>query len=829
MKKQILTALLALTMVLSCFAFPAAATETAPKTLKVLAIGNSYSVDAMTYIYDIAKAHGVEEVVLGNLYIGGCELNTHWNNAKNNKAAYNYFKNDSGTWVNNADATMLSGLQDEEWDIITIQQASVDSGSPKTYNNLDELVNYVDQNKTNPNAKLFWHMTWAYEKGHDGYSNLYDNDQEFMYRSICATVQSKILTRSDFTGVIPSGTAIQNVRKTLFGDKLNRDGTHLNATGRFIAGYTWYCALTGDRPQALKFTAIPDGVNPKNGEVQTKGCELTAEQSEAILQSVLAALDNPFSNCPPPHEVNAGEWFFFPNAPVAGELADGYVFGSDTVADGTRVTVSIPSKTETKYIADYAGHFWQADENGAIIRSSGSPLFGLHDVIAAADGSAITLANPADGSHGELGKCARNCTAIACGNADRSTECPVQLSLSDKLTIVDLRQDVCSGTEAAVTTVDAVKALCDEGKVVVNAYAPNGTATALLVLDHTYKVFRGDAFYFIDPVDKTKECKAIVLYSETLPLGISMVTPVNGSGSITTAHHFWEMMNVEKSPLKRFAGLWVSYTNKYIFGYHDVISAYDPDAKTVTLSVPADSHHNKATCPYAKANGYNLPGQFDESCGDPDPLTRSYECAAELALADDLKIYDLRGDVLAGLAPAAIDVAAIKTLCDEGKAIVNTYAPDGTKSDGTANAFIVIDAQPFQSRGEAVQALYEQVGKPAVTVDATFSDVTADSEYANAVSWAAETGLVSGYGDGSFGVNDNITLEQLAVMLWNKAAKPAAATAAVPESVTRSDWATSALNWCSETGVLEQVSFDKADFTATRTQIFQMVANYLNK
>ena len=94
--------------------------------------------------------------------------------------------------------------------------------------------------------------------------------------------------------------------------------------------------------------------------------------------------------------------------------------------------------------------------------------------------------------------------------------------------------------------------------------------------------------------------------------------------------------------------------------------------------------------------------------------------------------------------------------------------------------------------------------------------------------WAAQTGLVSGYGDGSFGVNDNITVEQLAVMLWNKAGKAASSTT-LSESITRSDWASSALNWCSETGVLEQVSFEKADFTATRTHIFQMLANSLNK
>ena len=62
----------------------------AVKSLKVLAIGNSFSDDAMQYVYEVATDAGIEKVTLGKLYIGGCSLATHLSNAKENKSAYDY-------------------------------------------------------------------------------------------------------------------------------------------------------------------------------------------------------------------------------------------------------------------------------------------------------------------------------------------------------------------------------------------------------------------------------------------------------------------------------------------------------------------------------------------------------------------------------------------------------------------------------------------------------------------------------------------------------------------------------------------------------------------
>lgn len=219
------------------------------KRLKVLAIGNSFSVDGMEYLYKIADSWGVEEIVLGNLYIGGASLATHVDCIENNKNSYVYYKNTDDQWTyHNTQATVLDGLADEDWDIISIQQVSHLSGVPSSYNDdLEYLINYINENKTNNRAKIVWHMTWAYQADstHGGFIN-YNNDQMEMYQAITTTVQSEILTNDHIEFVIPSGTAIQNLRTSYIGDTLTRDGYHLSLDiGRYTAGLTWFKQITG--------------------------------------------------------------------------------------------------------------------------------------------------------------------------------------------------------------------------------------------------------------------------------------------------------------------------------------------------------------------------------------------------------------------------------------------------------------------------------------------------------------------------------------------------------------------------------------------------------
>ena len=72
------------------------------------------------------------------------------------------------------------------------------------------------------------------------------------------------------------------------------------------------------------------------------------------------------------------------------------------------------------------------------------------------------------------------------------------------------------------------------------------------------------------------------------------------------------------------------------------------------------------------------------------------------------------------------------------------------------------------TRGMIVTILYNLEGKPAAGT-AAFEDVSADAWYAKSVAWAAENGIVTGYGDGKFGPEDTITREQFAAILFRYA------------------------------------------------------------
>ena len=299
--KKLLSVLLSLVMMLLCACgAPSQSEETEEsteaieydltplcdgKTLKVLAIGNSFSNNTTEYLYDIAMAEGMTDVVIGRIYFGACSVQRHASNARNNTAEYTYYKNNSGEWTQTENATMLQGLQDEDWDIITLQQSSGSSGLPGTYDGcLQELINYVNENKTNPDAKLVWHMTWAYQADSDHKDfSYYANDQQKMYEYIGMTVQQVVLPTSAFSAVIPAGTAIQNARTSYFGDNLTEDGYHLNILGMAVASYTWYAMLTGKPLETINLTDF-GGV-----------LKLSDSNKEVIIDAVNASLRTPYA------------------------------------------------------------------------------------------------------------------------------------------------------------------------------------------------------------------------------------------------------------------------------------------------------------------------------------------------------------------------------------------------------------------------------------------------------------------------------------------------------------------------------------------------------
>ena len=150
------------------------------------------------------------------------------------------------------------------------------------------------------------------------------------------------------------------------------------------------------------------------------------------------------------------------------------------------------------------------------------------------------------------------------------------------------------------------------------------------------------------------------------------------------------------------------------------------------------------------------------------------------------------------------------------------------------------DAEHFSpnascARGQLVTFLWRAAGKPVVNYAMSFSDVSADAYYTEAVRWAASLGIVSGYGDGKFGVNDPITREQMAVMLYRFAKAQGMDTTqggmAVRESddfEQVSDYAGEAMTWAVNTGILKGANNQLMPKTpCTRAQIVTMLQRLL--
>ena len=225
-------------------------------TVKLLAIGNSFSQDALQHLGGILVDLGVEEIVIMNLYIGGCTLDRHWNNMSTGGTEYTLYSFDRASLtmktVDKA-ANVEDTLALEDWDIVTLQQQSGNSGKPESFGNLQNIINFIRARE--PKADLYWHMTWAYQEGDSRFGTNYGNSQVTMFEAIASTVNNVVLPTGAFVGVIPSGTAIQNMRTGSLGDNLNRDGLHLSyGAGRYTAALTWAAVLTGGDIDTVTWT-----------------------------------------------------------------------------------------------------------------------------------------------------------------------------------------------------------------------------------------------------------------------------------------------------------------------------------------------------------------------------------------------------------------------------------------------------------------------------------------------------------------------------------------------------------------------------------------------
>lgn len=159
------------------------------------------------------------------------------------------------------------------------------------------------------------------------------------------------------------------------------------------------------------------------------------------------------------------------------------------------------------------------------------------------------------------------------------------------------------------------------------------------------------------------------------------------------------------------------------------------------------------------------------------------------------------------------------------------YVYDNDMMNGvSANSFA-----PNSNLTRAMMAavLYNLEDQPT-QADSSFTDVVDGSWYADAVNWAAANNIVSGYGDGIFGPNDNITREQMASILYRYAEYKGYDVSAVGDlgqfndADSVSEWANDVMRWAVGAGLINGMGDGSVapQGTATRAQVATVLMNF---
>ena len=290
----------------------AAVADEPVSALKLLSIGNSFSVNAHRYLGEIIKQHGKATAVLGNAAIGGCSFKRHWEEHLKSEAdpkhkPYRY---------KGKPMSLRDYLTAEKWDVVTIQSVSHQSYKPELWQPYaDNLVALIKE--LAPQAKIYIHRTWAYRPDNFRFFGPKKNNfsAQLMYEQSGAAY--KALSEKYNAPMIPSGEAlwtafqeqpVKNVSPDPNFDYKNPvhpnlpkddgalikgyywkkdpktqewnftfDGIHANTRGEYLLGCTWYAYFFKQNLDDLAWQ--PKDVTPEDAKFLRSIAQRVAAQA----------------------------------------------------------------------------------------------------------------------------------------------------------------------------------------------------------------------------------------------------------------------------------------------------------------------------------------------------------------------------------------------------------------------------------------------------------------------------------------------------------------------------------------------------------------------
>lgn len=281
------------------------------KELKVLMIGNSFSICVGKYLPQVVNSGKKHHLILTSAYIGGCSLEKHCKNLLKAEKDNSFKPYKITVWdseKNPVNGVAVPGnlntlLQKEQFDVVTIQQNSINSWNFETFEPFaGELIKYIRQYQKN--AEIVIQQTWAYRS--DSFSfDIWGFGQQEMYDRLEKSYRK--LAEKYSLRMIPMGKAVQIFReetpdkyqpfdrKAVYkepalpdvsrdpvgvslwqttkakGRHLHHDFSHLNDGGKYFQALVWYVFLFDEKSAEVPF--VPKKISAQMRKLMQKCAE----------------------------------------------------------------------------------------------------------------------------------------------------------------------------------------------------------------------------------------------------------------------------------------------------------------------------------------------------------------------------------------------------------------------------------------------------------------------------------------------------------------------------------------------------------------------------
>lgn len=255
-----------------------------------------------------------------------------------------------------------------------------------------------------------------------------------------------------------------------------------------------------------------------------------------------------------------------------------------------------------------------------------------------------------------------------------------------------------------------------------------------------------------------------------------------------------------------------------VAGVEVILGTFDAQG-TLPVNIPKyDSEAGAYTDEIVYERGYGLvyvdmtelAGLLDEAAGlnEEDYTEEDWETITDIiAAAEEVYAHGVQSvdeyEVIIALMEAVMEMGELPYTDVEETDWYYEYAKD-VYQKGLMTGLNETTFGPAEilSRAQFAVILYRMEGEPEVTYSEKFPDVAEGQFYTDAVLWAAENGIVTGYDEGYFGPGDEITREQMATMMYRYAkykeldVTATADISAYPDAASVSAFAQEAMKWC---------------------------------